>query len=180
LLLKMAPAPAGGVSLTLPGFKTKLLTTNGGLVHQSTLCLHEYGHSLRIVGFSLRTCSRSGTCSGCSALGAYFSLNAGGNCDSRCSSIKLEVAAGKIIVSAFILKKDNLAECLATPLKTYGNFYERCCPGDFTFFINSPFAVSSPDANAAFSNSRKNRITIGILKKGWTEGDFLKTSIVYV
>ena len=76
--------------------------------------MHEYGHSFSIIRFCLCSCRRTGASPGCSPLGTCFCLGTSGNCDDRCGGIKLKFTAGKIVVSAFILKKNNLSKIIVS------------------------------------------------------------------
>jgi hypothetical protein len=98
--------------LTLLGLKAELLTTNGGLVHQTAFCVYKYGHSFSIARFYLFSGGRPGTRTSSSSLGTRSCLDTGSNRDSGCGGIKLEITAGEFIVSTLVLKKNNFAKYL--------------------------------------------------------------------
>lgn len=127
--------------------------------------MNEYGHPFSICRGGLLTCSGSCACTGSRTLGSRLCLNPCGYGDSRCCSIELEIAPGKIIIRSFIFKKDHFAEGLTTQLESNGCFYQRYAPGNLTFSIDLPFSKSAANADPALTYRRKHRITIGVFEK---------------
>lgn len=82
--------------------------------------MHEHGHSFCVTRSCLCPGTRPGTRASSRSLGTRFCLGTGGNSHGGRGGIELKITAGELIVSAFVLKKNDLFERLATELKPYG------------------------------------------------------------
>lgn len=106
------------LSQVLQRLEGEFLATDGKLVHQTALGVHEDNHPLRIFGLSMGSTLRTGTDAGADTCGS-----GPGPCPHRYgdrlgSGAELEIPAGEFIVCPFVLEKDDLTEGLSSRLKS--------------------------------------------------------------
>jgi hypothetical protein len=83
---------------------------------------------------------------------------------SRWSNGRLEITARKLSEGALIFEEDNLTECLPTQLKADCQLGHCCIANVNTLGVDPTLAMSTTNAHATFSDSRKYGIAVAFFK----------------
>ena len=129
--------------------KPVALSTDGRLVHQATDSHRKYLQSPEVAPTQrrVRGATRSGGC--LVALSADVHLRAGRYGYRGCRRIELEVTARKLLISAFILKENDLSVGLAPGLKPERHINQPAEAGNLAVEVHLTLAGGRTDAESA-------------------------------
>src|SRR4029077_16760469 len=78
---------------------------------------------------------------------------------------ELEIAAGELVESGFVLKKDDLTERLTAGLQSDAHL-RHCGVADvLTLFVNPAFAVRGTDPQTSFGDRGEDRVTVAVFEE---------------